>query len=161
MVFLANGYFLFAQNLLFCSIIIIMLPKKLDMKWNLCLWCDFILHPIFMQEKSIDKCVKSKWYEKKKAIAFLICMLPCRTFTNFRKIMFCWNPQLSPCEFLRIKQKSISPQSIPGVHDSWVSNQTWIFWGSSLFSLSDTWFPVYKKKEKSLFKKKLKRLPGP
>lgn len=26
----------------------------------------FILHLIFMQEKSIDKCVKSKWCEKEK-----------------------------------------------------------------------------------------------
>ena len=86
--FSCKWLFLFAQNLLFCLIIIVMLPKKLDMKWNLCLWCDFILNPIFIQEKSIDKCVKSKWCEKdkKKAITFLICMLPCRIVTNFRKI---------------------------------------------------------------------------
>lgn len=123
----------------------------------------FILHLIFMQEKSIDKCVKKQvmWKRKKKAITFLICMLPRRIFTNFRKIdgVLGWNLQLSPLW--------ISKNKTGEIH--FASEYSWCLWLLSfksnlnllgfklVFSLSDTWFPVYKKKRKVLVKKKTQK----
>lgn len=103
--------------------------KKLDMKWNLCLWCGVLLHQIFMQEKSNEKmCQKQVIWKRKRATTFLICMLHFRIFTNFWKI-----------DSILLKSSAVSLWISKNGEVHFTSEYSWCSWLLSFKSNLNIW----------------------